>query len=297
MIGGLVFLTGCGEDAGSSNEPVEIWGGSLDGLAEAYGAPVLDRKDRGLVEILMIEKSWKSYDRGRFHASSSDREQLMESLEELRDGCKSDGFEARLVVSAPAQTPFWKIREAIRTAAMLGICDIEFLVDQPSSRESAFHLGLPMAIGCGVAPGIEPLFVRVDADERVSIGHGASRLVLDHDKSDSTLPGLDERLRSYARAAEAASSVSSVQIHVDSNAPYQRMIDVLACVEWNGLERTNFTDLVDGPETTCMGMPGPELRLEQMEKPRAPSKSWSTPLGLAPNEEYQPKPPFDPDLD
>ena len=152
-----------------------------------------------------------------------------------------------------------------------------------------------MAAGCYAPPEIEPIFIIVDVDEKVSLGTGPARVVLDRDKSDRTLTNLDQRLSAYQHAAEAASSVAAVQIYVAPSAPYQRMIDVLACVEWNRIERVFFIDMPDGPEMGCGGLPLPELRLKPMVKPRAPSGLG--PLGLAPRENRLPEPPFDPDLD
>ena len=121
VLGEVLLLAGCRDDAEIVHEPVEIWGGRLEGLVQSYGAPRLDTRDRGLVEILRNGDCWKIYDRGRFHASCQDQEELMDRLGELRDRCRLEGFEARLVISAPAVATFREISEAVRMAAKSGI--------------------------------------------------------------------------------------------------------------------------------------------------------------------------------
>lgn len=297
-LGGLFLLAGCREEGEMAREPVEIWGGRLEGLVESYGAPRLDRLDGGLIEILRSGDCWKSYDRGGFHASCSDQEELFSSLDMLRDRCRAGGFDTRLVVSAPAEIPFQEVGRAVRTAATVGICDIEFLVDQGTglSRPSAFNLDLGMTPGCSVPSGIEPILICVDGGGEVAMGTGASRNVMDRDKTDRTLRNLDQRLSTYHHAAEAASSISIVQIYVAPGASYQRMIDVLACVEWNHIGKTYFTDIPNDTDLGCGG--ARELRLLPVDIPRAPSSMGQVrPLGLAPHENQLPKPPFDPELD
>ncbi|WP_379716152.1 hypothetical protein [Haloferula chungangensis] len=296
LAGGLL-LAGCRHEEVAEREPVDIHGGRLEGLVKSYGAPSLDLRDGGLLEVLRRGDGWKTYDQGRFHASCPDHDKLIDSFQEIRERCRREGFEERLLISAPAEIPFREIRELLRIAAKSGICDIEFLVDQGTgpSRPAGFHLSLAWGVGCWGPPNIEPVFIVVDADEKVSVGLGAARDVLDRDREDRTLTNLDQRLSAYKMAMEATSSVGSVEIHVAPGASYQRMIDVLACVAWNRIDRVNFTDLEDRQETTCARGCDLKLNLVPITTPRAPSGMG--PLGLAPKEGELPAPPFDPDFD
>ncbi|MGB6223075.1 MAG: hypothetical protein WBG04_18745 [Haloferula sp.] len=273
----------------------------LEGLVESYGAPSLDLQDGGLIEILKGEEGWMCYDRGRFQASCRNQEELINRFHDLRDRHCLQGFETKLVVSAQAETPFREIREVVRTAAKSGICDIRFLVDQVNgvSKPSALPLSLALAAGCAVPPEIEPFFIIVDADEKVSVGTGPARVVMDRDRADRTLTHLDRSLWAFHRVAAATSSVALVQIYVAPSASYQRMIDVLACVKWNKIDRPHFTDILDdGPVLGCSGLPMPDLRLKPLAKPRAPSSGVLVrPPGLDPHEGGLPESPFGPDSD
>lgn len=152
-----------------------------------------------------------------------------------------------LLIAASPEAHFKRIRTAIRSAARAGLTDIYFAIKENKSHlnliQSKLHLNLPCA--CDDIPELCPLFIKIDQYGAIYINTGPEQEALDTDVKLRQLPQLSKRLTNYAAAARAGAHQPFVQIWVDGEASYQRVIDLLTELSQANIKSLFFTDLID----------------------------------------------------
>lgn len=123
---------------------------------------------------------------------------------------------------------------------------IYFLVSSAIQiRETDLGVKLPVPDATSPVPRILALFVKIGADDSISVGAGASQQVLDTDPGVRHLPLLAAQLGMYASAARGAHDQPLVQLWADNGATQQRVVDVLNTLAAAEIHTVTFTDLTD----------------------------------------------------
>ena len=89
------------------------------------------------------------------------------------------------------------------------------------------------------------MFIRVEESGAISVGTGSGQEGLDTDPNNRELPLLSQRVELYKTAANAGNSQPLVQVFVENNTPYQRVVDVLNVLSKFEIDKVTFTDLMD----------------------------------------------------
>lgn len=139
---------------------------------------------------------------------------------------------------------------ALDISSLIDVCFlllIYFLVTSViTRRETDLGLALPGAsISEGKPPPIEPMLISIGANGAISVGNPQTQM--DADMALRETPLLSQELKSYADAARSSRSVPLVQMYVESDAPYQRVIDVMNALSAPevDIKSVTFTDLVE----------------------------------------------------
>jgi len=112
-------------------------------------------------------------------------------------------------------------------------------------KEEDTTMQLPSAAPSDEQPEIQPMFIRVEESGAISVGTGSGQEGLDTDPNDRELPLLSQRVELYKTAANAGNSQPLVQVFVENNTPYQRVVDVLNVLSKFEIDKVTFTDLMD----------------------------------------------------
>lgn len=140
---------------------------------------------------------------------------------------------------------------ALDISSLIDVCFlllIYFLVTSTiTPRETDLGMDLPANNPSKEMPPIAPMFIQVDRNGAIFVGVPPVQQQMDVDVSVQAVPLLSAELRSYANAARTSKDQPLVQIYVDGQTNYQRVIDVLnalAAPDVN-IKSVTFTDLVD----------------------------------------------------
>lgn len=144
-----------------------------------------------------------------------------------------------------------EVNPALDISSLIDVCFlllIYFIVTSSiAPRETDIGMDLPANNPSAEMPPILPMFIQVDANGAVAVGVPPAQRQMDADTSVRAVPLLSSELRTYAEAARSSKDQPLVQIYVDGQASYQRVIDVLnalAAPDVN-IKSVTFTDLVD----------------------------------------------------
>lgn len=222
-------------------------GNSLPSLPIADFSRKLTGEDTGYIEVVVSGDGHEVFQHG-------------EKITGIRraDGQKNVG--TPLLVSAPAATPFVNLMEHLRTASGTGISKILFLVregDQPGTKVVTTDLPSMEDIT------IEPYFLHVSAEDRVSSRSGADQTPMDTDSKDRQLGMLSLQLELYSAAAAGSGTKPIGQVYVDPRASYQRVIDLVSLANRHGI-RLFFTNTKAEPQPKPLELP--------IRKPTAPGQ-------------------------
>ena len=252
---------------------VPIGARSVD-LPVASYSEKLSAHDSGYIEAVINGDLTEIHHPNGFLDSTAAGQSFEEVLGSISRSVPYQGSIPPLLISATAPTKFDEIRLVIRSAAKNGISRILFLVRSETQATGVIRIGLP-TMGES-PPKIEPFFIQIDDKGQIFTGSGPSRIRMDDGSDDRDLEKLNNQLGLYAAAAKACGcEVAQCQIHVDPDASYQRMIDILSTIKKWGL-RPYFTDMES------------ESRPKQiLSAPRKPTAPFHTkPLPLAPPSEH-----------
>jgi len=222
------------------------------------------------IEIVISEDKTEIFHEGKPVNTTTTPEELHDTLKKLREDNDMMGYSSPLIISAPASTPFTAIEGRINSALEIGIYQILYLVN---SNQTAEPMVASTDLVCLAHSEIDPYYLHITADGQIYSGTGETKFLINSDKTDQQLHQLTEHLEIYSAAAKSLGITSPpCHVHVDPNATYQRVIDVISLTN---KFQTNavFTDRSPEPEQEHYR--GPEF------VPLPPS-SITKPLGLAP---------------
>ena len=114
-----------------------------------------------------------------------------------------------------------------------------------SAREQDLSMAIPTDGSGGAPPLIPPMFIKVDALNRVYLNSGPSQEQIEDASAGRNLSQLDQRLNDYAATTSAGGQEPVVQIYVDSEAKQQRLVDVLNSLAGANIGQITFTDLIE----------------------------------------------------
>jgi biopolymer transport protein ExbD len=136
---------------------------------------------------------------------------------------------------------------ALDISSLIDVCFlmlIYFLVTSTiTPKESDLDLRIAAERFVEPQPHIVPMFIRVEANNAVSVGTGPHEQILDTDPELRKLPVLCSWLDLYAAASRSALNQPLVQLWVADGASQQRVVDVLNALASKGIHSVAFTDL------------------------------------------------------
>jgi len=156
------------------------------------------------------------------------------------------GAQPYILIVAPATHAMDLMNTAIREAARAGIRDINFATKSNAKDPNRIHFLLSIRLPKMPLDGeqepseLAPMFIRVDNKSTILINTGPDQEALDSDPNIRTLPQLEERLQSYRAAATAGGKKARIELYCDSDASYQRFIDLLQAFERQKIHQINF---------------------------------------------------------
>lgn len=235
----LTILSGCRENTA----PVTKTNGlSLPDLVTAKSAPLFATQP-AYTEVVRTGDVWRVYDQGELLGEQRLDDEGIEVFKQAREQVRSREGEGRLLLAAGGKVTFGEIRAAIRAAAKAGFWRIEFLVwSSPESGIRSLRLDLPTMDGKGNPWRQELLPVQVRSDGSIHEGAGPGRNTLE---SGSGTERLDAYLKSVEQDARRKNSTPGVQVYADREAPFQRVIDVMAGLHAHGISDVYFIDRDD----------------------------------------------------
>jgi biopolymer transport protein ExbD len=252
----LTILVGCRENAAPVAKP---HGSSLPDLVTAEGAPLF-ATETPYTEVVRMGDVWKVYDQGELLGEQRLDDEGIEVFKQAHERVRSRKGEGRILLAAGGKVAFGEIRSAIRAAAKAGFWRIEFLVKSSTKTGiCSLRLDLPTMDGKGNPWPREPLQFQVRSDGSIHEGEGSGRNTLE---SSSGTSRLDAYLKSVEQNARHTKSTPEVQAYADSEAPFQRVIDVLAGLQVHGISEVYFIDPAEYDR-----VPDPRI------KPRSPRAS------------------------
>lgn len=139
--------------------------------------------------------------------------------------------------------PILDISSLIDVCFLLLIYFIVTTTIQP--REQDLGMALPSSNPSTERVDLAPFFIKVDQAGQILINTGEAQELVESDPSVHNLPELTNRLSGYVAMAKAGAQEPVVQIHVNSEAQQQRVVDVLNCLAGVKIKSVTFTDLVD----------------------------------------------------
>ncbi len=92
---------------------------------------------------------------------------------------------------------------------------------------------------------IQPMFIKIDEAGVIYTRSGEELESLDQDSTVHDTPLLDSRLALYASACAATDEIPVIQLLVESDTLYQRVVDVLSALAEQKIETIAFTDVKD----------------------------------------------------
>lgn len=251
---GVFMLTSCGERPADAQEDAErkaaeeahmaalrAWVAQVPDLVVAKHAPRFHSDGHAIAEAVWAEGVWKIHHSGKWRADCRSGEEIGQAMRQMRE----EYPESRVLISAAADTAYGEISNLIRGAASAGFGRIDFLVSTgtPGLAMDAFHLELPHMKPDDAPNKIEPFAITIDADGSVFTGLVDSRTLHDTDPADHALSKLNASMRLFISAANATDTRPVCMVHVDRDARYQRMIDLMATFQNHGITDLLFTDL------------------------------------------------------
>lgn len=235
----IVFLTvlvGCRENTAPVAKP---HGSSLPDLVTAEGAPLF-ATEPPYTEVVRAGDIWKVYDQGELLGEQRLDDEGIEVFKQAREQVRSREGEGRILLAAGGKVTFGEIRAAIRAAAKAGFWRIEFLVwSSPESGIRSLRLDLPTMDGKANPWRQELLLVQVRSNGSIHEGAGPGCNTLE---SGSGTERLDAYLKAVEQDARRTNSTPGVQVHGDREAPFQRVMDVLAGLQAHGIHEVYFID-------------------------------------------------------
>lgn len=138
----------------------------------------------------------------------------------------------------------------LEVSSLIDICFLLLIYFLATStlvpRESDLDMRLPVPNPTADSqPLIQPLFIGVQSDGGIYAGLDSSLLMLDSAEAGRHLPLLQAHLDLYAAASRGVNEKPLVQIHVDTEASQQRVIDVLNALATAEIKAVTFTDLIE----------------------------------------------------
>lgn len=232
----LLILSGCHRKVASVAKPHGL---SLPDLVTAEGAPLF-ATEQLYTEIVRTGDVWQVYDRGKSLGEQRIDDEGVGVFKQAHERVRSRKGEGRILLAAGGKVAFGEIRSAIRAAAKAGFWRIEFLVKSSTKTGiCSLRLDLPTMDGKGNPWPREPLQFQVRSDGSIHEGEGFGRKTLE---SSSGTSRLDAYLKSVEQNARHTKSTPEVQVYADSEAPFQRVIDVLAGLQVHGISEVYFID-------------------------------------------------------
>ena len=235
---------------------IPVHGLLMENLPTATNAPLFSPAKQSFTEALFENGHWKIFHNGQLLQPDLLNDEEYGRFKAAREQSITQGNTPALLISAPGETRFREIRNIVREAARAGFSDIWFLASNFTSKPEtgAFHLALPLADGGKERPQIEPFFIQITSENIIYTGTGSSRALLDRDAADHSLPKLNQQLELYAAAARAANCSVVLQVHVDPESTYQRLIDLMSRFHAHQITHIMFIDIDDVASSTCEGM-------------------------------------------
>lgn len=178
------------------------------------------------------------------HPRSPELEVIGKALQHERKDKKPEHF-IILHLIASKDTPFSRIRETIRTVARAGYADLFLIVKQHTQSKNNIARGLPLRLPVAdgsAPPSIDPLFIKATVNGSIIVQSRADKKLLDTGMNLRNLPLLISHIETYSALATAGENTPYSEIHVESNVPYQRAIDVLNALQSTGVSKIFFTD-------------------------------------------------------
>ena len=235
---------------------IPVHGLLIENLPTTANAPVFSPAKQSFTEALLENGHWKIFHNGQLLQPDLLNDEEYGRFKAAREQSITQGNTPALLISAPGETRFREIRNIVREAARAGFPEVWFLDSNPPSQPepTAFHLSFPGVTAEIGPPQIEPFFIQITSENIIYTGTGSSRALLDRDAADHSLPKLNQQLELYAAAARAANCSVVLQVHVDTESTYQRLIDLMSRFHAHQITHIMFIDIDDVASSTCEGM-------------------------------------------
>ncbi len=184
---------------------------------------------------------------------TKDLDQLEDEIKDEKRELDSKGYPALVLIEADGAVYFDKIRNIVRTSARAGVDRFLFATKKhemhPNELEHALLLEIPVRMGCGPAPVLEPLFIKVDSSHQILINKGPGQELVEPETAPRELHELNSRLEAYIACARAGGQAPQCEIYISKSCSYQRFIDVLNTLTLHDISNYVFTDVAEDFDT------------------------------------------------